>query len=67
MKILLVEDDKTLFKQLKKELEHWDLHVEGVEDFGNVSSEAEQKILRLLLWMSNCRNTMVLLVPTNSS
>lgn len=43
MKILLVEDDKTLFKQLKKELEHWDLHVEGVEDFGNVSSEAEQK------------------------
>ena len=43
MKILLVEDDKTLFEQLKKELEHWDLHVEGIENFDDVLSEAKTK------------------------
>ena len=31
MKILLVEDDKSLFEQLKKELEHWDLQVSGID------------------------------------
>ncbi|MCD8914067.1 response regulator transcription factor [Staphylococcus simulans] len=39
MKILLVEDDKSLFEQLKKELEHWDLHVYGIEDFNHVLEE----------------------------
>ncbi|ANZ34060.1 response regulator transcription factor [Staphylococcus carnosus] len=43
MKILLVEDDKTLFEQLKKELEHWDLHVEGIENFDDVLTEAKTK------------------------
>lgn len=43
MKILLVEDDKTLFEQLKKELEHYDLHVEGIENFDDVLSEAKTK------------------------
>ena len=32
MQILLVEDDKTLFKELKKELEQWDFNVMGVEE-----------------------------------
>lgn len=59
MKILLVEDDKTLFKQLKKELEHWDLHVEGVEDFGNVSSEAEQKNPEIIIMDIELPNTTV--------
>ena len=36
MQILLVEDDNTLFQELKKELEQWDFNVAGVEDFGNV-------------------------------
>ena len=29
MQILLVEDDQTLFQQLKKELENWDFFVYG--------------------------------------
>ncbi|MGE7166750.1 response regulator transcription factor GraR/ApsR [Staphylococcus hominis] len=36
MQILLVEDDQTLFQQLKKELENWDFFVYGVNDFSNV-------------------------------
>lgn len=42
MQILLVEDDKTLFKELKKELEQWDFNVMGVEDFSNVMETYEQ-------------------------
>lgn len=34
MQILLVEDDNTLFQELKKELEQWDFNVAGIEDFG---------------------------------
>ena len=30
MQILLVEDDNTLFQELKKELEQWDFNVVGV-------------------------------------
>jgi len=36
MQILLVEDDQTLFQQLKKELENWNFFVYGVNDFSNV-------------------------------
>lgn len=36
MQILLVEDDITLFQELKKELEQWDFHVTGIDDFSNV-------------------------------
>ena len=36
MQILLVEDDQTLFQQLKKELENWDFFVYGFNDFSNV-------------------------------
>ena len=36
MQILLVEDDQTLFQELKKELENWDFFVYGVNDFSNV-------------------------------
>lgn len=36
MQILLVEDDQTLFQQLKKELENWDFFVYSVNDFSNV-------------------------------
>lgn len=42
MQILLVEDNKTLFKELKKELEQWDFNVMGVEDFSNVMETYEQ-------------------------
>lgn len=42
MQILLVEDDKMLFKELKKELEQWDFNVMGVEDFSNVMETYEQ-------------------------
>ena len=31
MQILLVEDDNTLFQELKKELEQWDFNVVGVK------------------------------------
>lgn len=43
MKILLVEDDKSLFEQLKKELEHWDLQVSGIDDFNQVMEAFEQQ------------------------
>ena len=42
MQILLVEDDNTLFQELKKELEQWDFNVVGVEDFGNVMDTFER-------------------------
>ena len=41
MQILLVEDDNTLFQELK-ELEQWDFNVAGVEDFGNVMDTFEK-------------------------
>ena len=41
MQILLVEDDNTLFQELKK-LEQWDFNVAGVEDFGNVMDTFEK-------------------------
>ena len=41
MQILLVEDDNTLFQELKKELEQWDFNVVGVEDFGHVMETFE--------------------------
>ena len=41
MQILLVEDDNTLFQELK-ELEQWDFNVVGVEDFGNVMDTFER-------------------------
>ena len=41
MQILLVEDDNTLFQELKKELEQWDFNVAGVEDFGKVMDTFE--------------------------
>lgn len=36
MHVLLVEDDRTLFQELKKELEHWDFEVTGIQDFDAV-------------------------------
>ena len=42
MQILLVEDDNTLFQELKKELEQWDFNVVGVEYFGNVMNAFER-------------------------
>ena len=42
MQILLIEDDSTLFQELKKELEQWDFNVTGVEDFGNVMDTFEK-------------------------
>jgi response regulator protein graR len=41
MQILLVEDDNTLFQELKKELEQWDFNVVGVEDFSHVMETFE--------------------------
>ena len=41
MQILLVEDDNTLFQELKKELEQWDFNVAGVEDFSHVMETFE--------------------------
>ena len=41
MQILLVEDDNTLFQELKKELEQWDFNVGGVEDFSHVMETFE--------------------------
>lgn len=41
MQILLVEDDNTLFQELKKELEQWDFNVAGVEDFIHVMETFE--------------------------
>ena len=33
MQILLVEDDNTLFQELKKELEQWDFNVAGAVSY----------------------------------
>ena len=41
MQILLVEDDNTLFQELKKELEQWDFNVVGIDDFSNVMDTFE--------------------------
>ena len=41
MQILLVEDDNTLFQELKKELEQWDFNVVGVEEFSHVMETFE--------------------------
>ncbi|MEJ7236198.1 response regulator transcription factor GraR/ApsR [Staphylococcus epidermidis] len=41
MQILLVEDDNTLFQELKKELEQWDFNVVGVEGFSHVMETFE--------------------------
>ena len=41
MQILLVEDDNTLFQELKKELAQWDFNVVGVEDFSHVMETIE--------------------------
>ncbi len=41
MQVLLVEDDNTLFQELKKELEQWDFNVVGVEDFSHVMETFE--------------------------
>lgn len=41
MQILLVEDDNTLFQELKKELEQWDFNVAGVGDFSHVMETFE--------------------------
>lgn len=41
MQILLVEDDNTLFQELKKELAQWDFNVVGVEDFSHVMETFE--------------------------
>ena len=58
MQILLVEDDNTLFQELKKELEQWDFNVAGIEDFGKVMDTFESLILKLLYWMFNYLNMM---------
>ena len=42
MQILLVEDDNTLFQELKKELEQWDFNVVCVVDFGYVMDTFER-------------------------
>ncbi|WP_020007494.1 response regulator transcription factor [Salinicoccus albus] len=38
-KIFIVEDDLTLFNELKERFEEWDYHVFGAEDFGNVIND----------------------------
>lgn len=35
-KILIIEDDATLFNELKNRFEEWDYTIEGIEDFSNV-------------------------------
>lgn len=49
MKILLVEDDLTLFEQLKKELGHWDAEVSGIDDFSNVIEEVKEKVPEIII------------------
>lgn len=41
MKILLVEDDQTLFESLSQTLQQWDFEVAGVADFDDVMSSVE--------------------------
>lgn len=49
MKILLVEDDLTLFEQLKKELGHWDAEVSGIDDFSDVLEEVKEKTPEIII------------------
>ncbi|HCN60358.1 MULTISPECIES: response regulator transcription factor [Mammaliicoccus] len=39
MKLLIIEDDETLFKAMKSQLEKWDWSVHGINDFGLVFEE----------------------------
>lgn len=41
MKILLVEDDETLFESLSQTLQQWDFDVEGIADFDDVMTTVE--------------------------
>lgn len=41
MKILLVEDDETLFESLTQTLQQWDFEVEGIADFDDVMTTVE--------------------------
>ena len=41
MKILLVEDDDTLFESLSQTLQQWDFEVEGIADFDDVMTTVE--------------------------
>ena len=38
-KLLLIEDDVTLFNELKERLEQWSYDVYGIRDFSNVIQE----------------------------
>ncbi|MGI2304324.1 response regulator transcription factor [Staphylococcus cohnii] len=42
MKILVVEDDMTLFKELSEELEQWDFNVNGIDDFNLVIEKFQE-------------------------
>ena len=37
--IMLIEDDQTLFEEVKERLKQWSYQVEGIKDFGNVLQE----------------------------
>ncbi|AMV11481.1 UNVERIFIED_ORG: hypothetical protein BDK47_10370 [Anoxybacillus amylolyticus] len=39
MNILLIEDDVTLFQEIKARLEQWSYDVCGIRDFGRVMEE----------------------------
>lgn len=41
MKILLVENDETLFESLSQTLQQWDFEVEGIADFDDVMTTVE--------------------------
>lgn len=58
MQILLVEDDNTLFQELKKELEQWDFNVAGIEDFGKVMDTFESFNPEIVILMFNYLNMM---------
>nr|WP_318246445.1 hypothetical protein [Rossellomorea aquimaris] len=46
MKLLLIEDDTTLFNEIKERLSQWSYEVYGVADFHHVMQElAEVKLL----------------------
>lgn len=38
-KILLIEDDSSLFREIKERLSQWSYHVDGIHDFGDVIAE----------------------------
>ncbi|RLL43666.1 DNA-binding response regulator [Oceanobacillus piezotolerans] len=42
-KIMLIEDDVTLFQEIKERLSQWSYEVYGVEDFANVMEEFAEK------------------------